>query len=153
MHLSRPHTWRHFAQVPSDSNRRPLWGSSRPFRIGNLTFAEERNAHARSLLIIGSGCAHLRGVPCSSHGSSPADRHVFDSQFHLLFALPWNSISGGRAARVTIRIQPLLIVHRFEEDARLLVKCFLNNVFFSKRVLSKQPLFPQTKVIFITCCA
>lgn len=147
MHLSRPHTWRHFAQVPSDSNRRPLWGSSRPFRIRNLTFAEERNAHARSL--IGSGRALLRGVPCSS----PADRNFFDSQFHLLFALPWNSISGGRAARMTIRIQPLLIVHLFEEDARLLVKCFLNNVFFSKRVLSKQPLFPQTKVIFITCCA
>ena len=104
---------------------------------------------ARTSSLVGSGCAFLRRVP----GSSPAERHFSDSQFHLLFALPWNSISSGRAARMTIRIQPLLIVHLFEEDARLLVKCFLNNVFFSKRVLSKQPLFPQTEVIFITCCA
>ena len=76
---------------------------------------------ARTRSLIGSGRAVLRGVP----GSSPADRYFFDSQFHLLFALPWNSISGGRAARMAIRIQPLFIVRISEEDARLLVKCFL----------------------------
>ena len=64
----------------------------------------------------------------------------FSSFIFLLFLL----ISGRRAtARMTVRIQLLLTVHLFEEDARLLVKIFSKRVF-SRCVFSKRTLFPQT---------
>ena len=70
-------------------------------------------------------------------GSRPVAGHFFPiSSFFFFCCLPWNSISGGRAtARMTVRIQLLLIVHLFEEDARLLVKCFLQTCFLEVCVL------------------